>query len=382
MILPGDPAPPFSVPSSVNPHFHFDSVAGRFVVLSFFVSSQLPFTRRLLEEVKRRVDRFDVTNVVFFGLSVDPQDPARLSSDSPGVIFFWDRDQAVSKKYQVLEPASQAPGSESEPSSSASPAREFSYAPQTLVIDHAQRVLAAIPFGDDAAEHLQRVLNVIDRQPKLDDLKTPAPVLLLPYVFEKELCQTLINYYQDRGGEDSGFMRDVNGKTVGIVDYSHKRRSDCEILDEQLIRAAQERIQRRIVPAIRQAFQFHVTRIERHIVACYDAATAGHFKAHRDNTTLATAHRRFAVTLNLNSDEFEGGELWFPEFSRQRYKAPTGGAVVFSCSLLHEATPVTKGTRYAFLPFLYDDAAARVRDRNRQHLSEAPPTKAMDTAGA
>lgn len=35
-------------------------------------------------------------------------------------------------------------------------------------------------------------------------------------------------------------------------------------------------------------------------------------------------------------------------------------AVVFSCSLLHEATPVTQGLRYCYLPFLYDDAAARV----------------------
>ena len=36
--------------------------------------------------------------------------------------------------------------------------------------------------------------------------------------------------------------------------------------------------------------------------------------------------------------------------------------MVFSCSLLHEATPVTRGIRYATLPFLYDDAAAALRD--------------------
>ena len=29
---------------------------------------------------------------------------------------------------------------------------------------------------------------------------------------------------------------------------------------------------------------------------------------------------------------------------------------MFSCSLLHEATRVTRGRRYAFLPFLYDAA--------------------------
>jgi predicted 2-oxoglutarate/Fe(II)-dependent dioxygenase YbiX len=108
--------------------------------------------------------------------------------------------------------------------------------------------------------------------------------------------------------------------------------------------------------------------MERYIVACYEAETGGHFRAHRDNTTKGTAHRRFAVSLILNTGEFEGGLLRFPEFGPHVYQAPAGGAVVFSCSLLHEATPVTSGKRYVFLPFLYDDAAARVRQENLQYL--------------
>jgi predicted 2-oxoglutarate/Fe(II)-dependent dioxygenase YbiX len=50
------------------------------------------------------------------------------------------------------------------------------------------------------------------------------------------------------------------------------------------------------------------------------------------------------------------------------FSPPAGGAVVFSCSLLHEATPVTRGKRYVFLPFLYDDAAARIREDNLRFL--------------
>ena len=77
-----------------------------------------------------------------------------------------------------------------------------------------------------------------------------------------------------------------------------------------------------------------------------------------------------AVTINLNAEDFEGGTLSFPEFGTRRYKAPTGGAVVFSCSLMHDVSPVTQGTRYAFLPFLYDDAAAKLREENNQFLGE------------
>ncbi len=55
------------------------------------------------------------------------------------------------------------------------------------------------------------------------------------------------------------------------------------------------------------------------------------------------------------------------------YKPPTGGAVVFCCSLLHEATPVTKGVRYAFLPFLYDEAGKQVREANKHTIEDAIP---------
>ena len=45
--------------------------------------------------------------------------------------------------------------------------------------------------------------------------------------------------------------------------------------------------------------------------------------------------------------------------------------MVFSCSVLHEATPVTRGERFAFLPFLYDEAAAAIREVNLKYLDPA-----------
>ncbi|MGQ0675615.1 MAG: hypothetical protein ACT4N4_05950, partial [Rhodospirillales bacterium] len=63
-------------------------------------------------------------------------------------------------------------------------------------------------------------------------------------------------------------------------------------------------------------------------------------------------------------------EVFFPEYGTRSYKPPVGGAVVFSCSLLHAVTRMTRGRRYAFLPFLYDDAAAKIREANNPHLGE------------
>lgn len=111
--------------------------------------------------------------------------------------------------------------------------------------------------------------------------------------------------------------------------------------------------------------------MERYLVGCYSAEDKAHFNAHRDDTTKGTAHRRFAVSVNLDAD-FDGGEVSFPEYGRRGYK----GAVVFSCSLLHAVSTVTRGRRYAFLPFLYDDAAAKVREENLRFVEGNAPRAA------
>jgi hypothetical protein len=189
-------------------------------------------------------------------------------------------------------------------------------------------------------------------------------VLVVDRIFEPGFCRTLIDYYKANGAVDSGYMQQIGDRTVGVIDYGHKRRQDCWMTDEQLMAQCRERIRRRLVPEIKKAFQFEVTRMERYMISAYDAEIGGYFRPHRDNTTSGTKHRRFAVTINLNAEEYEGGDLRLPEYGSSYYRAPTGGAVVFSCSLLHEAMPVTRGVRYAYLPFLYDEEGARIREQN------------------
>jgi predicted 2-oxoglutarate/Fe(II)-dependent dioxygenase YbiX len=237
------------------------------------------------------------------------------------------------------------------------------------------RVVSSAPIQD--GPRIFADLSVLmAREPE----QTYAPVLSVPRVLEPALCRRLIDLYERQGGYESGFMRQDGGQTVGKIDHSFKRRADSDIDDQELRDLLGKRIRQRLVPEIQRAFQFKATRIERWIVACYDADSGGFFRPHRDNTTSGTAHRKFACTINLNADEFEGGELRFPEYGPRSYRAPTGGAVVFSCSLLHEALPVTRGKRYAFLPFLYDDEGAQIREKNMSTI--VPLHGAPDMAAA
>ncbi|NKE56721.1 2OG-Fe(II) oxygenase [Lentzea sp. PSKA42] len=237
----------------------------------------------------------------------------------------------------------------------------------TVIVDDGQ-IATAYGIGKasallDANLRVEAIVPQGEPIPDVPDIGLAAPVLTVPRVLEPEFCQELVAHYERQGGQDSGFMRtDDQGRTATVHDHAHKRRQDLT-LEDPLRQGLKDRVERRLIPEIQRAFQFRATRVERWIIACYEAETGGHFKAHRDNTTKGTAHRRFAVTINLN-DDFEGGELRFPEYGRRTYRARPGDALVFSCSLLHEVTPVTTGRRFCTLPFLHDEAAEQIRLQN------------------
>lgn len=355
-LEPGEALPWFRAATATNPDYSIDTVAGRHIVLSLPGPLSAPAGRALLDLLAGPSgSRLDDTNVAFFGVATDPADiAAGLARDRmPGVRWFHDLDRTLSRHL----------GCDGRPETA-----------HTLVLDPAMRVVARFSFADPAAHNVALAAMLDGLAPiESDDWALGnAPVLIVPRIFEPELCRRLIDLYEREGGTESGFMTSREGRSVGTFDHSRKRRSDYMIEDQDLCRGLAQRIARRLVPMIERATSFRATRIERYVVACYDSAERGFFYPHRDNTTPATRHRRFAVTINLNAEEYEGGDLRLPEFGRAAYRAPTGGAVVFSCSLLHEALPVTRGRRYAFLPFLYDDAAARVRDQTRDLIVSAP----------
>jgi hypothetical protein len=356
LLMPGDPVPWFRASSNVNPDFEFGSVAGRYVILSFIGPAGNPAGEALSAAFLGDAALFSNPDRYFFAVSLGPRDAqSPLAQHRPGMDTFWD-DGRVSRLYGAL-PQDQA---------------STDFEPVTYLLGLDLRVLA-VARHPDPGEQARMILDTIRRVPPLPEPRpggVQAPVLILPDIFEPALCRRLIDGYDADGGTESGFMRERDGKTVLIVDHSHKRRSDWTIEDDALCDSLRQRVQKRIVPQIERAFQFKVTRMERYIVACYDASVGGYFQPHRDNTTKGTAHRRFAVTINLNTEEYEGGALMFPEYGRTVYRPPTGGAVVFSCGLLHQALPVTKGRRYAFLPFLYDDAAAKIRETNNAFLGD------------
>jgi predicted 2-oxoglutarate/Fe(II)-dependent dioxygenase YbiX len=357
-LAAGEPAPWFRQRTPSKAAFEFHTTGGRYLLLCFFGSAGDPAGQAALRFVASRRSLFDDDRFSFFGVSTDPEDErtGRVQQSIPGVRVFWDFDGTVGRLYGALplHPDSRA------------------LRPLWVLLNPGLQVMAVLPFAQDGSDRdrLDAMLSALPPVSHYGGLEMHAPVIILPDVLEPDLCSRLMRDYEAWGGERSGFMREVDGKTVALHDPAHKLRSDFIVEDEELKRVLQQRVRQKVVPVIRKVHCFEATRMERYLVGCYDAIDGGHFRPHRDNTTRGTAHRRFALSVNLNA-EFEGGELHFPEYGPRGYKMPPGCAVVFAGALLHAVAPVRSGRRYAFLPFLYDDAAAAVREQNHQYLANS-----------
>lgn len=348
----GEPAPLFLAATDGVPNYNIGVAGGRWMVLLVFGSLAAPACRDAHELALSRKHLFDDRNAVLFGVSADRADQAErgLANHPTGVRYFWDFDFNICRLYGLI--ANEA------------------ITPAVFLIDRALRIVMAEPI-EATGQVLDALAAHLAAEAKPDAPQPFAPVLELPRVFEPELCERLIALHRQTGGWESGFAADVDGRTVEVANPLIKRRHDILIEDEALLGEIRERMVRRLFPMVRRAFNWPPSEIERYLVCRYGEDEQGFFSAHRDDVTLGTAHRKFAVSIGLN-DAYEGGELRFPEFGRRTYRPQAGGALVFCCSLLHEVAPVTRGERYVFVPFLFDEPGARQRRANLSLVSGGP----------
>ena len=224
-----------------------------------------------------------------------------------------------------------------------------------LIVNERMRILR-IDRGITDADYVKSVLRFLDDLPRPAPrvLSGFAPVLHVPKVFEPEFCDSLIETYLSKGNQPSYAPAVIEGKLKHVLS-AEKVRRDHFIKDQETNAAIMERITKRTQPEIMKAFTRQVTGVEEFKVVCYEASAGGHFRPHRDNTLKFYAHRRFAMSINLNTGDYEGGFLRFPEYGPDLYGPPKGDAIVYSSSLVHEVTPVTSGRRFALLAHMFDE---------------------------
>lgn len=337
MIDIGDFAPDFVLPDekgrrifSRAPHF-----AGRFILMLLLPRADDPAQQAMLRDCAAQAAEAADAGISI--LAVTRKSPAennmlRLACKAPFKLLS-DADGKVCADYGAAEQ------------------------PRALLVDANARIVAfPLPHAIVGTALAEAASPRRASEPVL--IAAHAPVLTMPDVLSPQDCRMLMDLWA-RENIETGVATEESGVGGQEIDHTYKSRRDHQIADPEVIRLVNDRLARRIVPEVKKTFNYEITRFEHLRIGAYDAG-AGYFRAHRDNTKPATAHRKFALTLCLNED-YEGGGLNFPEYGRQLYRPPAGGAVVFSSSLLHQVTDVTGGRRFALITFFFGEQEYRER---------------------
>jgi peroxiredoxin len=312
-----------------------DAIAGRPIVLLFCPAFSAAVAAALAE-FRHRLESFAAGDARLFAVTLEPAGAARAQALPFPVLL--DRTGETFRAFNA----------------------EARAASTTTVLRPNHHVVAL----SKAAPELQAgaALAMVERlaAERWPVLMAPhPPVLVVPDVLSPEDCRRLIQVYETRGQVfvdpkhgDDGMVTDYK---MRIPEYGRGDRIDHWLVEKDTTSLIDGRFGARLFPEIRRAFQYQITRRELMRIGCYEGARGGELHGHRDNAEEVAAYRRFAVSINLNLEEFSGGELRFPEFGDQRYRPETGAAIVFSCSLLHEALHVTAGQRFVLLAFLFGE---------------------------
>jgi predicted 2-oxoglutarate/Fe(II)-dependent dioxygenase YbiX len=347
-LATGDPFPRLQGQTPTK-FLRMDYMAGRYIVLAFLpASAPPPEIREVMAQLADRETLFDDSHCCFFGILGHPQLIASARNSSPGIRWFLDPDGDL-----FLE-------------SGMSP-DEAGDEGGWFVLDPTLRIMKTAPLSGTA-----QIMRWVSELPSVDDhagTRIPAPVLIVPRVFEPELCAEIVAHYRQGRTIAGGLIDQADGMvSEPFVDKDYRSARQLSIPDGDLKARMEDRIRRRLVPEVLRALRYRVGEIKSYLAAAYDAAEAGRFRPHRDNMP-PLQQRQFTVVINLNED-YEGGELRFPEYGTRTYRAPAGGAIVFASSLLHEVTLLTRGRRYVMISFFVDAPATESRfedgDRDRE----------------
>jgi len=347
-LAAGDRAPNFILPDLEGKmRMFYDEVTGRPLVLLLVGAFQPPILPAALSAFDGAAEAFAEQGVDLFCVCQARPEAARAMLKN--LRLMMDPERKISEAFlaQLGLAQSLADGTVA-----------------ALLMDANQRILS-VTSGKTSEMALEALGFYAARppQPGKEVRRATAPVLVMPELLDKAMCADLIGMFETGKVEEGTVGSVLAGQEVSRLYHERKKRLDHRIEDPELNRTLQQVLGRRIAPELNKAFHFQSFQFDRFLVCRYAADREDRFRTHRDNVSPGTADRRFAMTLNLNGDEYEGGELVFPEYGPDGYKPGNGGAVIFSCSLLHEALPVTKGVRYALLTFLRAPAAAAASGR-------------------
>ena len=171
--------------------------------------------------------------------------------------------------------------------------------------------------------------------------------LIVPKVFTKEQCETIISYHSDWPETAGGILED------GTVNPNIR---ECKTYVPSAMSETPDWIGAEISKTIsfvnEKTYNFNLGGILELVLLRYDLG--GHYETHIDIGTMESiiSKRKISFSLFLN-DSYEGGTLKFIGLSAPESNPETGDMVLFPSYFPHKIEPKTSGVRWALVGWCF-----------------------------
>jgi PKHD-type hydroxylase len=168
----------------------------------------------------------------------------------------------------------------------------------------------------------------------------------MPNVFTPEECQQIISLGKNKEYGKIGQCDDDKNS----VDLEYRESKVEFIMPSENTAFIYRRLTDNIINLNSRFFNFHLSGFDEALQLTEYNAPSGKYKRHLD-CGLGTRIRKLSVVVQLSDPkDYEGGELLLHlGDSPDKPNNPQGMMVVFPSYILHEVTPVTKGTRHSLV---------------------------------
>ena len=178
-----------------------------------------------------------------------------------------------------------------------------------------------------------------------------VPFIEIPNVLSNSLLREIVDYYY------------ANENRATLHDTATKNRTHVHP-NAELEKKIDEKLRKTAYYKMKDVFNFEVKYRELYKICCYDSTSNGRFHAHRD-TVPQYSHRVYGMSLLLN-DDYEGGELEFPEYNI-KLKPKANSAIIFPGTYSHKVLPVLSGKRMTIISFLCKEIEGKTKN-NKQYM--------------
>lgn len=140
---------------------------------------------------------------------------------------------------------------------------------------------------------------------------------------------------------------DEFGRTEELVDHTQRDALSCAFdtaVDNSFFL---ERARLTSCTLIKKYWSLNVTTLSAPQFTLYHK---NHFISKHRDTGAAFPNRLFSIVTYL-TDNYEGGEIIFPDFGDQ-YHPEIGQTLIFPCDYLHAVNPIISGSKLIFLFFI------------------------------